>query len=335
MYRVSLAVVGAVSLAAFALAQVQKPIQWISNVEQGVAKAKRSGLPIMFYVAGSSRGDEGDLDDAQQRAFRDPLVRGMAEQRFVAIRLARSNATASLLEEMGVSGAGEAGAQGGGNRGARGRSDRAARFGMYIVCATPDGKLIGVIPPGQVAEQRVLARQLTAMFRKYRVGVFERDLKPTLEDEAARPADLMKALKKIDKFLITEADDSVVKLLERGQLGSTVEKQVYNVLAVLSTPRSVKSLLEAAPRDKLAAAALARCTPAGAEVMWSASKGGEMEQFVAAYTAVTKICKIRDAKPRGFWGGPRQQLIDAEIERVTQEVERRAKRWRETYEEYR
>jgi len=302
-------------------AQGQRPIQWISNVQQGVGKAKRTGLPLMFYIAPSSRVDDGDLDDAQQEAFRNPLVRGIAEERFVAVRLARSNETAKLLAEMGVGG----GATGGG----------LVRYGGYVVCGTPNGELLGVIAPGQVASAKALAGRMTTVFREYRVKIFDEEVKPKLKREGARPADIINALKLVDRFVITEADGELVALLEEAQLSKTVKKRLYDVLAVLSTPRGVKALLEIAPRDKLAAAALARCTPAGADVIWSTALQGDKEQFIAAYTAVTKICKMKGVKPRGFWGGPRQQLIDAEIERVTKEVEKTAKRWRETYGQYR
>jgi hypothetical protein len=308
-----LVAVGSAWMVASAVAQGQRPIQWISNVEQGVARAQKVGLPVMFYVSGSSRGDGGDLKDAQQRAFRDGLVGGIARERFVCIRLAQSTTTQKLLEEMGAP----------------------TRLGYCLVFATPEGKLIGMIPPGQVADARVLARQMTAMFRKYRSGVFERDIKPKLENNATRAGEIIKGLKLIEKLLILEADDSVVKLLERGGLSQTVEKQAYNVLAVLSTPKSSKALLEAGVESKLAARALARCTPGAAEELLPALASENQDEFLIAYEAVTKICKIRGTKPKGFWSGKNQQLLADEIERVTNEVRKAAKRWRERYEEYR
>jgi len=295
-----------------AVGQAQRPIQWISNKQQGVAQAKRTGLPIMFYVTGSGRSEGSDLEDAQQRAFRDPLVRGIAEERFVTVRLPQSSENRKMLEQAGAP----------------------SGLGLYLAIFTPEGKLVGTIPPGQVAEARVLARQMTALFRKYRVDVFERELRPTLEEEGARAGDILKALKVIERFLIVEADESVAKLLERGQLSASVEKQVYNVLAVLSTPRSVKALLEVAPRDKLAAKALGRCTPAGAEEMLAALDLAEPERFLVAYEAVTKICRIK-GKPRGFWRGQNEQLINAELERVKGAVKETAKRWREQFAAYR
>ncbi|MFQ5805092.1 MAG: hypothetical protein ACE5I3_01440 [Phycisphaerae bacterium] len=313
MLRSCLIVTAGLCLTVSAAAQAQRPIQWISNKQQGVARAKRTGLPIMFYVTGSGRSEGSDLEDAQQRAFRDPLVRGIAEERFVPIRLPQSNDNRQMLAQMGAP----------------------AGVGLYLAFVTSEGKLIGRIPPGQVAEAKVLARQMTAMFRKYRGDVFQRELKPKLEDQGARPGEVVKALKLIEKFLILEADENVAKLLERDRVSKTVKKQVYGVLAVLSTPRSVKALLEAASRDKLAAQALRRCTPAGAEEMLPALEREKPGQFLIAYEAVAKICNIKGTKPRGFWSGTNEQRIFEEIERVKEEVRKSAKRWRDRFEAYR
>ena len=35
-------------------AAAQQPIQWISNLNQGVAAARKSGRPILFYVTGKT-----------------------------------------------------------------------------------------------------------------------------------------------------------------------------------------------------------------------------------------------------------------------------------------
>ncbi len=314
MFRSWLIVTASLCWTACALAQGQRPVQWIGNKQQGVAQAQRTGLPIMFYVSGSSRNERSDLEQAQQRAFRDPLVRGIAEERFVPVRLPRSNENREMLEEIGAPGG----------------------VGLYLVFVTPDGKLIGTIPPGQAAEAKVLARQMTAMFRKYRVDVFERELKPKLENETAKAGEITKALKVVEKFLIVEADGMVAKLLEREGLSKTVAKRVYDVLAELSTPKSVETLLEAALQDKVAAKALTRCTPAGAEALLPAlSPEPPEEKFLIVYEAVTTICKIEKPKPRGFWTGPNQRLIGEEIERVQAEVRESAKRWRAKYEAYR
>lgn len=312
MYRALMAGAVVWALTSSAAGQVQRPIQWASNAQQGVAQARRVGLPVLFYVTGSGR-EGGDLKDAQQQAFRDDLVRGIAEARFVPIRLSQSTDNRAMLEQMGVR----------------------IGHGFCLVVATPELKLVGTIPPGQVADARAVARQLTALFRKYRADYFDRELKPKLEEETTRPGDVIKALKTIEKLLIIEADDQVAKLLEREGLSATVKKQVYNTLAVLSAPAGVKALLEAAPRDRLAANALKRCTAGAAGEMLPALESENFEEFLAAYEAVTKICNIKGKKPRGFWGGKNERLISEELERVKEAAAKSARRWRERYEAYR
>ena len=297
-----------------AAGQGQRPIQWLSNAQQGVAQAQRSGLPLLFYVGGSdSRHGDNDLADAQQAAFRDPLVRGIAQERFVAVRLPRSSSTEATLDAMGV----KAGA------------------GYVLVVATPDGKHIGTIPPNQVAEAGTLAKQLVVMFRSYRTGIFEQELKPTLEDKTAKAGDVIKALKVIEKLLIIEADATVIALLERSDLTKTTNRQVYDTLATLSTQPAVEALLKASLNDNLAATALKRCTPGGAEALLPALDSQNFGEFYTAYDALVKICKLGKAKSRGFWGGQNERLINEELERVKSAASATAKRWREQYEAYR
>ena len=210
-----------------------------------------------------------------------------------------------------------------------------AGAGYILVVATPQGEHIGTIPPDQVAEAKALAKQLTTMFRSYRTRIFEQELKPTLEDKAAKAGEIIKALKVIEKLLIIEADASVVSLLERDDLAKTTNRQVCDALAMLSTKPAVEALLKAALNDKLAANALKRCTPGGAEALLPALESRNFEEFYAAYEALVKICKLGKAKSRGFWGGENERLMDEELERVRSAVRETARRWREQYEAYR
>ncbi len=310
MLRSLMIVIAGLCLTASAVAQTQ-PIQWISNVNQGVSKAKRDGLPIMFYVAGSSKGD--DLKDAQQAAFRDPLVGSLARARFVTIRISRSTQNKQILEQLGAP----------------------TEFGNYLLFATPRMEMIGSIPPGQVADAGTLARQMTAMFRKFRKQLFERELKPKLESKETPVNEITKALKTIEKYLILEADESVAGLLKNGGLSANVKKQVYGTLATLSTSKSVKALLEAAPSDKLAQRSLGRCTPGGAEELLPALDSENDDEFVIAYEAMVKICKLGKKKSRGFWNGKNERLIYDELDRVDQGVRKASQRWKEKYEAYR
>jgi hypothetical protein len=312
MFRSFLIVTATLSLTAWAHGQT-RPVQWISNVNQGVAQARRAGLPIMFYVTGSGRGDGGDLEDAQQVTFRDPLVVGIAAERFVPIRLARSTQTKELLGQLGAP----------------------TEHGHYVLFVTPEMKPLGTVQPGQIADTRAMARQMTTAFRAFRTDVFERELKPTLENKEARPGDVIKALKQIEKLLIVEADQSVVRLVQEGGLSTNVTKKAYDVLAVLSTPAGTQALLAAAPNDKLAERALGRCQEGVAEALLPALESENFEEFIIAYEALVKICKLGRAKSRGFWGGKNERLINEELERVKQAATAKARRWKQTYEPYR
>ncbi len=290
-----------------------RPIQWLSNLGQGVGQAQRVGLPIMFYVTGSGRDDGGDLKDAQQVAFRDPLVGGIARERFVPIRLTRSTQGKELLAQLGAP----------------------TGHGHYVLFVTPQMELLGTVPPGQVADAKMLARQMTAAFRKFRKELFERELQPTLDSKDSRPADIIKVLKKIEKLLILEADERVVQLAKRAGLSANVRKQVYRVLATLSTAKCAKALLEAAPNDQLAARALGQCEAGVATELIPALDSESFEEFVIAYEALVKICRLGKKKSRGFWGGENERLINEELDRVERAARSAARRWKERYEAYR
>jgi hypothetical protein len=313
MFRSLLTVVAGVCLTASAAGQTQ-PIQWLGNVSQGVSQAQRVGLPIMFYVSGASKSEgDNDMKDAQQVAFRDPLVGGIARERFVPIRLPRSTETKALLEQLGAP----------------------TEHGNYVLFVTPEMKMIGTAPPDQVASAKALAGQMTTAFRKFRKELFERELKPKLESAETPVKDIISILKKIEKLLIIEADESVVQLVKEGRLKPNVQKQAYDVLAKLSTPKCAKTLLEAAPGDKLAEQALGRCEPGVADVLIAALESESFDESVIAYEALIKICKIGGKKSRGFWGGKNERLINDELDRVEQAARKAAQRWKEEYEAYR
>jgi len=309
MLRLCLIVIAGLALPALAEGQ---SVQWLSNAKQGVSKAKSTGLPIMFYITGSRR-DADDLKKAQDQAFRDPLVRAMVRERFIPVRLPLSTTTRDLLAQMNVPGA--------------------AQFS--IVVATSKGRSVGIIGPAQIRNPRMLVQQMTTLFRKYRKEMFDTELKPKLEKADARPGDLIKALRVIDKFVIPEADETVAKLLERDKLTKTVKKEIYDTLATLSTQRSVEALLEVITQDKLAATALGKCTPAAAEQMLPDLDPERPGRFQVVYDAVTKICKIKGTKSQGFFQNKDAALINKEIERVKGEVVKAAESWRRRYEAYR
>ena len=307
MKRLVLVVLTAGLLAGSAAGQ-SRPIQWISNANQGVAQARRTRLPLLFYVRGRSRGNESSIVRDQRRAFRDPMVSKIATSFFVPVRLANSPQTRTLLQNMGAPTA----------------SDQ-------LVVATPEGDLIGTISAMQARSAGGLAKALMEQFRQYRAALYKKDVKPILDSKTSSSRDLIAALRLVDRFVIVEADEAVATLLERPGLPKTVRKQVYKTLATLSTPKSVAALLDVATSDKLAAKALARCTPAGAKAMLPALDPADAAKLVIVYEAVTKICRVPKKRPRGFWNHANEELQIQEIERVKDLVQKKAARWEKTY----
>lgn len=302
---------GVLWLAPWALAQPASTIEWSQNVEQSVAQAQQSRQPVMFWVLGRSDSRDKRVERDQRQAFRDSLVLEMSA-RFVPVRLSRSRYR-DLLEKWNLS----------------------PKTNLEIVFVTPDGEKIDTLAPQGVRQADVLARKMTLVYQHYRQLLFERELKPKLEDESAPDKDLGQALKLIAQFVIVTADRSVIDLLKRPSLSDGVRKGVYEALAALSTPASVEALLEQATEDDRAAVALLGCTPAAAEQMLPALEGDDPALSLAVYRAVTRICRLRDVKSDRFWEGRYQVVKQKEIDRVRRQVTAVAERWRQRYAEYR
>ena len=301
----------ALLLAAQAVAQQSVALKWSLKVEESVARAKQTRQPLMFWVLGRSASRDDRIERDQKRAFSDPLVLELSS-RFVTARLSRSRYR-DLLEKWNLS----------------------SRTNLEIVFVTPDGDKIDTLAPQGVRDPEVLARKMTLVYRHYRQVMFEQELKPKLEDEAASDEDLQRALKLIAQFVILSADQSVITLLERETLDSSVRKEVYETLATLSTSASVETLLEDAIGDEQAGAALAHCTPDAAERMLPGLEDEDPLVRLTVYHAVTRICKLRGVKSDRFWEGRNQVVKRKEIERVRRLVSTTAERWRQRYAEYR
>ena len=286
-------------------------IRWSRNVKQGVAYARQTRRPLMFWVLGSSRTRDEDLERAQRRAFSDPIVVELAS-RFVTLWLSRS-AHRDLLAKWGLP----------------------PRANLEIVFTTPTGEKIDTLAPGGVADPAVLARKMTLVFRHYRDVLFERELRAALEDSTTPESELRAALRLIADFVILSAERAVLALLERQELSAAVRQDLYTALAALSTPACVDALLKRATADPAAAAALARCTPDAAERMLPALDGEDPELHRAVYRAVTTICGVRDVRSDRFWHGRIESLKRKEVQRVRELVIETARRWRERYAEYR
>lgn len=293
-------------------ATAQRPIQWQTDVAKAMRLAQQRNVPLLFFVPGSGRNEDSDLEDAVQRTFRDAIVVQLVEQRFVPVRLVRSSDTRALFAQLGL------------------RPD----FGLQVVFATPAGQPMEP-PTGAATAPETFRQKLVLIFRKHRADVFNRDLKPVLDDPNADEKRLLAALKMIEDFTLLEADQAVIALARRAGLSDKVRGRVWEVLAALSTRPAVEALLEAATQDPKAAAALEKITPGAAEYLLDAIGGEDAQRHLIAYRAAARAAGIRDVKPPRFWEGRNERIKTQEIERVRHLVRRAAKAWNEQYAEYR
>lgn len=305
---------GLVCLASAAEAQTGKRLRWSTNVEQGIAAAKKSRLPLMFYIVGgsASRDEDGeDVERAQRRAFADPRVARLSE-RFVPVQLSRSR-HADIIKQWEIP----------------------READLWIVYTTPDGKKLDVSDAAGASSATGLADKMSIVFRRYRDSLFDTEAAATLEAKDASEEDLLAALELVKKFNILSADLRLVELAKREDLPDGVRQETYAALAQLSTPPAAKFLLERAATDPQAAAVLAKCNPIGAEAMLDAVGGEDPAMHLIAYDAVVKICKLKNPKADRFWEGRNERVKQEEIERVQKQVRETARKWRENEEPYR
>lgn len=300
--------VAVVLLAGSVGALAQGPIQWSGDVRGSVARAQQVELPLLFRLPdpdswrrGSGFGTKTDLEQAQDRTFRDPVVRELAETFFVPVRLANSSTNAQLLAELGTTGG----------------------YGLQCLVATPDGRLIATIRPEAVAETGTFQRRLAAAFRQYRTGFFHEQLEPVLDDAAAKPRDVRAALRRIREMLIVEADEAVAGLLERRGLGA-FKGDVYDTLAALSTRRSVEVLFERALSEPRAAAALARITPAATEYLLPELKSDDDARVMLAYKTAAAVIRLPQRKGDRFFRNAAPAVRARELERLKTAVQEAA-----------
>ena len=286
-------------------------LKWEMNVEKGVALAKNTRRPIMFYIVGRSGDRQESTERSQKRAFRDKNVQSVA-RRFVPIKLSRSRHR-DLLKKWNLP----------------------PRTNLEIVFATPGGDYIDRLAPSGIGHADSFAGKMVLVFRQYRQNLYEAEIKAKLLGEKADVKSRRVAMNMIKEFLIVSADRDVLELLKDAELPAALRKQAYGVLAELSTDKAVKELFKLAAKDALAATALNKCTPDAAEALLEHLGGEIFEDHLRAYRAVTKICKVKSVKPDRFWSGKIERVKTDEVARVRELVRRVARRWRERYAEYR
>ena len=298
----------------------QNQIQWISNAQQGVDLAQSTDRPLLFYIPPSRElhgiifGNDvvdvfgtftTDINNAQNIAFRDPIVRAFAEDRFVGVRLQRTTDTLPMLAAAGLP----------------------TTYGSFLAGFTPDGKYIGWVSPSDAADPRILAEQLAGLYRRYRFDLYRHNVRPVLENEAATPSELEHALRTVREFIIMSADQDVVALLDRPGLNQHVRKQVFDTLAVLSTPDAVDALVKVAGTDQQAADALNQLTLPATDYMLSIVDVNNPAQVAAVYSAAAKAAGIDDQKSRRFWSQADRAARTRELERVSAVLKPKAEEW--------
>lgn len=288
----------------------QDAIAWSNDPKQAIREAQRSFRPIMAYVLGSTSDRDDKQDHAQREALSDPRVVRLS-QRFVPLRLSRS-VNRDALPSFGLS----------------------EKANMEISFVTPDGELLGRLPPGDITQPATIAAKLIAVLQAYAKKLYETQVKPKLEAPDSKAAELKQALQMIAAFHMTFAEPDLLALLERPRLDSTTRGEIYDTLAGLSTKTAAAKLLEwARGEDARAAKALSKCTPVGAEHLLSELAPEEGAVDYAIYKTVTEICGIRNAKTAKFFQTAKPRLQQEEVERVTRLVQEAAQRWKDQNDE--
>jgi hypothetical protein len=271
-----------------------------------VNEAQQRKLPLMVYVLASSSDRDDDIERDQRRALRDDRVQWYAE-RFIPLRLSRS-VHRDILGDFGLP----------------------QHANMMMSFVSPDGKVLGTIGAGGVAQADSLVEKLRRVFDQYTQYLFKEHIQPVLKDEKASVATLLEALEAIVTFDIQQADSAVIELLDRERLEPRARDAIYTTLARLGTEAGVKKLWEVYEGgDKRAIAALQDSTPAAAALLIEKLKAAPEEFDYDLYKALTGMTGMRKTKPERWFENATQPLIERHIAEVRDHVERAAQAYKE------
>lgn len=281
-------------------APAQNGIQWSGNAKAAIDRASELSVPVMFWVTQRTEWDDdaaGDLKDAQEDAFRDPIVVAIADRYFVPVRVARNSRVLGEAEKLGLP----------------------TNFGLYIALVTPTGKLLDQIDPGQVASPEALAIRLTDASRAYRASVYDDKLKPVLTNPESPKADLRRAVRAVWKMRIYSADTDVVGILQRSDLTPDERGRLYQLLAAFATPPCIGALLDAAPTDKAAATALSRAELEAIPTLLESlppDSGEVSARQILAYRTAAALARVRGVKDDAFWSSATPEDRAKELDRL-------------------
>ena len=292
-------------------AQTSGGINWSYQAKEGVAFARKTRQPMMFWIVGRTCCEGDRIKNRELKAFRDSRVLELARN-FVTVRLSRS-ANADLLKSWNLS----------------------TKTDLAIVFSTPDGKRLDMLHASAIVDPEALARKMQAVLKSYRNKLFRDEIETVLVDPQAKPGDVVDALELIERLALTQADKPLIDLLDRQSPDADTRGKTLATLAKLSTPAAVDYLLKAAREEDAAVEALKECTPVAAERLLSAVKSDYADLLPVVYEASAHICGLRSVKPRRFWEGENKFVLDKEFERVRKLVAEQAERWRKQHAELR
>jgi hypothetical protein len=291
------------------LSRAQNPVQWSGSVSQSVDRAAEQSLPLLFWVTGG-RGADDDLSDAQSECFRDPVVVGIVQKHFVPVRVSRSSNVIEQAEKLGLP----------------------TSHGLYCAVVTFDGKLMGQMGPDVVADPVAFAAQLNQAYAHFCQDLYERDLRPLLEDPAAPKEKVRLAVQTVWRLGIHQADGAVIAVLNRKDLQPSERSRLYELLASLGTQSCIAALLDRAD-DKAAAAALLKAEPGALDFLIPAlptEDGPVTARQMAAYQSVARICRMPSTISSAWWEKAKPDDRRKELEQLKARAQTVADYWHES-----
>lgn len=283
------------------------PLTWSRDVRASVALAQATDRPIMILIGSSPL----TYEQLYQHGRRGPAINPFADPRvidaarpFVALQVPQGHGTARDL-----------------------LGDRIpARVDRVLVLLTPQGDALGQY--GITGAPESLATELRLASRAYGRMLFDEKLKRVLKDEQASEQALRRTVDKVREFEIVEADDAVIAVAERAELGSAMRKQVYGTLGYLSTQAAVDYLIDRAVQGDKAEASLAALAlqslrlSSTAPLVQILEKSGPRERVVA-YRTLVRLLQVPKPRPDRFWESADERSVEQEVERINKLAEQR------------
>jgi hypothetical protein len=263
----------------------QSGIPWSQRPDAAIEQARELNVPVMFWVTRRARWDDDDgrdLRDAQMDSFRDPVVQMIAERFFVPSRVTQNSRVLAIAERIGVDIASE----------------------NFIAVVTAQGTVLDQIDPVLVASPEALAERLAAASRRHREAVYNAGPRETITNLQADKASVRTAMRTVWRLRIYGADADIAGLLKRTDLTPQERTRVMQMMASMGTSACTAALLDAAPTEPDAGAALARADTGAIPTLLAAlptEEGEVTARQIAAYRALAAVSRHRDVRPDDFW----------------------------------